>query len=193
MKKKNSRKKQAKLLRVFRKIHRSTGAALFIFFFIMSISGLFLGWKKNSSGVIMPHSQNGISSDLKKWLPIDSLYKKAIVIAHDSIDKKMSKKLDKIEIKKDKGMVKFIFKEDFWEIQVDGVTGNALSIQKRYSDLLENIHDGSILDDYFKTSNNQIKVFYNSVMGISLLIFTLTGFWLWYGPKQMKKRKATKL
>ena len=34
----NVRKRQAKLLRVFRKIHRTTGALLFIFFFIVAIT-----------------------------------------------------------------------------------------------------------------------------------------------------------
>jgi len=42
----NKRKSQAKTLRVFRKVHRTTGAFLFIFFFIISITGLLLGWKK---------------------------------------------------------------------------------------------------------------------------------------------------
>jgi hypothetical protein len=26
-------------------------------------------------------------------------------------------------------------------------------------------------------------------MGLALLLFTITGFWLWYGPKRMKQVK----
>ncbi len=36
----------AKTLRIVRKIHRTTGVFLFIFFFIIGITGLLLGWKK---------------------------------------------------------------------------------------------------------------------------------------------------
>jgi hypothetical protein len=27
-------------------------------------------------------------------------------------------------------------------------------------------------------------------MGVSLLVFTITGFWLWYGPKRMRRNKV---
>ena len=39
------RKKQANTLRIFRKIHRYTGACLFAVFFFIAVSGLLLGWK----------------------------------------------------------------------------------------------------------------------------------------------------
>jgi hypothetical protein len=87
----------------------------------------------------------------------------------------------------DKGMVKFVFLDHFWGIQLDGATGKLLHIEKRRSDFIENIHDGSILDSYFKTNGEQIKLFYTSIMGLALLTFTITGFWLWYGPKRMRK------
>jgi succinate dehydrogenase/fumarate reductase cytochrome b subunit len=48
MAEKNTRQNQAKLLRTFRKIHRTTGAFLFVFFFFVAVSGLLLGWKKHS-------------------------------------------------------------------------------------------------------------------------------------------------
>lgn len=112
MKKKNKRKNQAKILRIFRKVHRTTGAILFIFFFFISVSGLFLEWKKHSNGVIIPNTQNGTSSNLKEWLPIDSLHKNAVLTLHKSINKNISHKIDRIDIRKNKGVAKFIFEED---------------------------------------------------------------------------------
>jgi hypothetical protein len=85
-------------------------------------------------------------------------------------------------------MVKFIFAENFWGIQLDGATGQLLHIERRRSDFIEKIHDGSILDDYFKIGNGIIKLVYTTVMGLALLLFTITGFWLWYGPKRMKRK-----
>ncbi|MBD1259157.1 PepSY domain-containing protein [Maribacter polysiphoniae] len=190
MTKPNQRIKQARILRIFRKIHRITGAALFIFFFIVSITALLLGWKKHSNGILMPETYVGTSTDLKQWLPLDSLHTKAIAVLHDSVAPDLSPIIDRIDVRKEKGAVKFIFKDHFWGIQLDGATGKVLHIDKRYSDLIENVHDGSILDWYFNTSNGQIKVIYSSIMGIALLIFTITGFWLWYGPKKMRKSKS---
>ncbi|WP_076546683.1 PepSY domain-containing protein [Maribacter ulvicola] len=185
-----SRKKQAKILRVFRKVHRATGAALFIFFFIISITGLLLGWKKHSGGVILSKSYTGTSTELRDWLPIDSLHTLANTYLLESISKDLSTEIDRIDIRKEKGMVKFIYADHLWGLQLDGTTGKLLHIEQRYSDLIEQLHDGSILDDYLGTSNKQIKVFYTSIMGLALLLFTITGFWLWYGPKRMRRNNT---
>lgn len=182
------RKKQAKILRVFRKVHRTTGAFLFVFFFFISVSGLLLGWKKNTAGMILPESQKGTSTDLRDWLPVDSLHTIACNTLHNAVSPQLSLELDRIDMRKDKGMVKFVFVDEYYEVQLDGATGDVLSIGQRRSDFLEKVHDGSILDRYLGTSG-QIKLVYTTVMGTSLLLFTITGFWLWYGPKRMRKAK----
>jgi len=185
----NSRQLQAKILRTFRKIHRITGASLFVFFFLISISGILLGWKNNSNGYILPKSQIGTSTSLEQWKPMYTLYHKACNVLRDSISSDLSIVLDRIDIRKEKGMVKFVFEDHFWEVQLDGATGNLLQIQKRHSDFLENIHDGSFLDSWFNTSNNQFKLIYTSLLGSALFVFTITGFWLWYGPKKLKRSR----
>jgi len=182
------RKKQAKILRVFRKVHRTTGAFLFVFFFFISVSGLLLGWKKNTAGMILPESQKGTSTDLRDWLPVDSLHTIACNTLHNAVSPQLSLELDRIDMRKDKGMVKFVFVDEYYEVQLDGATGDVLSIGQRRSDFLEKVHDGSILDRYLGTSG-VIKLVYTTVMGVSLLVFTITGFWLWYGPKKMRKAK----
>jgi len=184
----NKRQQQASTLRLFRKLHRFTGAALFIFFFIVAVTGTLLGWKKHSNGALLAETQSGTTSDLSKWLPLDTLQQLAIGYAHLHIDKNLSTDLDRIDVRNEKGIVKFVFAEGFWGIQVDGATGKLLSIERRRSDFIEKIHDGSILDEVFNTSNGQIKLIYTSIMGLALLIFTITGFWLWYGPKRMRKQ-----
>ncbi|MEE1962959.1 PepSY domain-containing protein [Allomuricauda taeanensis] len=182
----DKRKVQAKTLRVFRKVHRTTGALLFVFFFFISVSGLILGWKKNSNGKLLPKTQQGTSSNLKDWLPVDSLHTIAIGVLHNNVSPNLSSELDRIDIRKEKGSVKFVFVDHYEEIQLDGATGKVLSIGQRRSDFLEKVHDGSIIDRYLGT-DGIIKLVYTSMMGISLLLFTITGFWLWYGPKRMRK------
>jgi hypothetical protein len=90
-----------------------------------------------------------------------------------------------MDIRKEKGVIKFVYKNHYWGIQLDGATGKVLNISRRNSDFIENLHDGSILDAYLGTSG-VIKLLYSTVMGLALTSFTVTGFWLWYGPKRMK-------
>jgi uncharacterized iron-regulated membrane protein len=183
----NKRQQQAGTLRLFRKIHRITGASLFVFFFIVAVTGTLLGWKKHSNGVLLAQTQTGTTNDLSKWLPLDTLQQLAISYAHQHIDSNLSPNLDRIDVRNEKGIIKFVFADGFWGIQVDGASGKLLSIERRRSDFIEKIHDGSILDEVFNTSNGQIKLVYTSIMGLALCIFTITGFWLWYGPKRMRK------
>jgi len=140
----------------------------------------------------LPKSYTGTSTDLKDWLPIDSLHKISDSIILDSVSADLSLELERIDMRKDKGMLKFVYIDGFYGIQLDGATGKLLHIERRRSDFIENLHDGSILDYFFETTSEQIKLVYTSVMGLSLLTFTVTGFWLWYGPKRMRNRPGKK-
>ena len=182
------RKHQAKIIRAFRRVHRTMGATLFVFFFVISVSGLFLGWKKNSFGIIQSNTKQGVTTNLKNWLSLDQLKIKAIHYLENEIQKGQSLEIKRIQIIENKGVVKFIF-ADYYGVQLDGSTGNLLLLERRFSDLLEEIHDGSALDTFFNTSGNPIKLVYTTTMSIALLLFTITGFWLWLGPKRMRKRK----
>lgn len=181
------RQQQAKVLRVFRKVHRLTGASLFVFFFVIAFTGLLLGWKKNSGGLILAKSHKGTTTEMTKWLPIDSLHTLACKALHEQVDPTLSLTLDRIDIRPDKGMVKFVFADHFQGLQLDLATGRVLHAEERRADFIEKIHDGSILDFYLGASKGPFKLFYTTVMGIALLTFTVTGFWLWYGPKRMRK------
>lgn len=180
------RRRQAKILRIARKIHRTTGAMLFVFFFILACTGLLLGWKKHSGGVILPKSYEGKSTNQQDWMPIHLLYEKAVKVVRENISPELPLELDRIDIRPDKGMVKFIFVQGYWGVQLDCTTGELLHIERRRADLIENIHDGSFLDYLFGTNDGQIKLIYTSIMGTALLTFTISGFWLWYGPKRFR-------
>ena len=181
--------KSVNRIRVFRKIHRQIAIVLFVFFLIISISGLLLGWKKNSFGIILPPVSKGISTDLKTWLPFDSLQTIAINALHDSISPTLSSDLERIDARPQKGVVKFVFADDYWEVQLDGSNGKVLQLLTRRSDIIEHIHDGTILDVLFNTKNDQFKLSYTTIMALSLLMLSVTGFWLWLGPKRLRNKK----
>ena len=66
--------------------------------------------------------------------------------------------IDRIDVRPEKGIVKFTFKSNFYEIQLDGVTGNLLQIELRRSDFIEKIHDGSIVDYYLGFKSGIFKL-----------------------------------
>ena len=180
-------RRRARVLRVSRSVHRTTGALLFVFFFLVASTGLLLGWKKDTGGLILAKTYQGSSADLKDWLPIHVLHQKAVAVMRESVAPDLSLELDRIDIRPDKGVVKFVFVEHYWGVQLDGATGEVLHVERRRADFVENVHDGSVLD-YLAGTGGQIKLAYTSVMGLALLTFTLTGFWLWYGPKRFRAR-----
>jgi uncharacterized iron-regulated membrane protein len=182
-----SRRKQAKTIRFFRKLHRITGLILLVFILNMAITGILLGWKKNSYDYILPDIRKGTSADLNNWLPLDSL-EKAATQALSNFSAELETTISRIDIRPNQGIVKFIFENHYWGVQLDGKTAQILHIGKRRSDFLEQLHDGSFVDK-FLGSNYIFKLFFTSVMGFSLILFGLSGFWIWYGPQKMRKLK----
>lgn len=185
---KNRRKRQARLIRISRKIHRTSAILLFFFFFFVAITSILLGWKKHSGDYLMPETRQGTSADLAQWMPLQHLDSIARVVYRETFSTETEPQIDRMDVRKGDGIIKFTFKDSFKEVQLDGVTGNVLSVGTRRSDFIESIHDGSILDEYFNTGNGSMKLVYSTVMGLGLFFFTVTGFWLWYGPKRMRSK-----
>lgn len=180
---------QARLLRAFRNAHRISGATLFVFFFIIAFSGLMLGWKKHSNGYLLPKTQRGATTELQQWLPLRKLKAKAVQAVLDELPPGTSTEVDRMDVRPGKGVVKVRFEGHHWGVQLDGATGEVLQIAKRRSDWMEALHDGSIVEGPLGISGGYFKLFYTTVTGVALLLFTVTGFWLWYGPKVLRRAK----
>jgi len=148
---------------------------------ITASTGILLGWKKNVD-LLQPPEQKGTSDKLNQWVSLE----KIVQSASHAIDSVVGSpiEVDKLDVRPAKGIVKVIFKEGSWEVQVDGATGKSLSVAQRHSDWIEHIHDGSIVGDVF-------KITYTNLLGWGLLILALSGFCLWYGPKVVKKIKTS--
>jgi len=190
---KTSRKRPGLTLKKFRTLHRTMAAFLFVFIFIVAVTGLALAWKKHSGNIIMPATQKSIPIELSQWKDIAILEELAVDTLANLLNSKqagspISVFVDRIDIRKNKGVAKFLFTEGFWEVQLSGSTGEVLSVGRRHSEWIENLHDGSILDDLIGAPNDLFKLLFSNIAGIGLLLFTVTGFWMWYGPKRMRKK-----
>lgn len=170
-----------KRLRRYRVIHRYFGLSLSIFLLISALTGLLLAWKKNVDW-IQPPTQKGVATDLSGWKSIDELSNiavKAFQIAHPALEENP---VDRLDVRPSKGIVKVLLEKGYWEVQLDGVTGEVLSIAQRHSDWIEALHDGSIVSQSFKLLSM-------NGLSIGLFVMIISGFWLWYGPKLLRRRK----
>ncbi len=178
--------KIAKNTRIYRKIHKWISVPLFVFMFLIGATGLLLGWKKTAG--ILPSTKKGSNPEAKTWISLDNIQTTAQKFAKDSL--KLSTEIDRIDVRPQKGVAKIVFTEHFTELQIDCATGEILSIARRNSDIIEKIHDGSILDFFVKTKNDEIKLFYTTIVSLGLILLSFSGFWLWYNPKRIKKQKS---
>ena len=176
----------AKQTRLYRKLHKWVSIPLFAFMFLIGVTGLLLGWKKQAH--LLPSTEIGKSNAAEKWLSLDSLQHVAISYTKDSL--KLPHKIDRLDVRPAKGVMKIVFAQHFTELQLDCTTGKVLSVTRRNSDIIEKIHDGSILDYWFDNKNDAIKLFYTTCVSLGLILLSFTGFWLWFNPIRMKKMKG---
>ena len=169
-------------LRQFRSIHKYIGVVIASFVLVSAVTGVLLGWKKNLES-LQPLTVKGVSSDLRKWKTFHEVSASALR-GMDSVQMS-SNTIDRFDVRPDKGIIKVLFTKGYWEVQVDGTTGKVLSIAQRHSDWIEHLHDGSIISDFF-------KLLYTSILGIGLLVLSITGVYMWYAPKIVRRSKHRK-
>jgi uncharacterized iron-regulated membrane protein len=169
-------------LRKFRSLHHWIGISVVLFMFISAVTGILLGWKKDVD-LLQPPTQPGRTSDVAEWVSYDQVVRSANH-ALDSVRHETSG-IERIDARPDKGIIKVVY-VNYWEVQIDGKTGKALSVAPRHADWIEHIHDGSYFGDGF-------KLIYTNYIGWGLLLMTVTGFWLWYGPRRIRKLKEKEI
>ncbi|HMO33501.1 MAG TPA: PepSY domain-containing protein [Lacibacter sp.] len=181
-------KKLVKKTRWYRRLHRWIASALFLFFLVMGGTGLLLGWKKHSGGYLLAETQKGSSRLPSDWLPIDSLATKAIR-ALKTKEPGSTPVIDRMDVRPKQGIVKVIFEKGYQAVQLDAATGDVLLYETRRSDFIEHLHDGTILDKLTGLTGGWLKLSYTTVLGLALLLLTVSGFWLWYNPRRLRKKK----
>lgn len=167
--------------------HKKIASALFIFFFFISITAIMLAWKAAFTNVIFDNKKITASTSLQKWLPLDTLESIAVIAINEKTNNQFTH-AENIQLKPAKGYINFSFKSNF-NIQVDGATGNTIHIEQKNGSLIQDIHDGAIVDGWLTGKLGLSKKIYTTIMGLALLFLTVSGFWMWYKPKQIKQSK----
>ncbi len=173
-------------LQIVRKLHRFFTLYLLFFIFTMSVTGLLLGWKKNFYYLQAP-TLTGVSTNPDQWRSINSIVSLALQHARNLPEPIQNAQIDRIDVRPTKGMAKVLFKDTYLAFQIDLTTGAILSVEQRRSDFIEQLHDGSIVDDLMGWGSGAFKLFYTTVSALAMLFYAITGFWLWFAPKRIVK------
>jgi uncharacterized iron-regulated membrane protein len=177
------------LLQSSRQWHKKVASLLFVFFFIISITGVMLAWKYLFTKNIFDNKTVRAETKLNKWLPLDSLETMATVSLNEKTNSKFEH-AENIQLKPAKGYINFSFKNNY-SIQLDGATGTVIHIEQKNGGIIQDIHDGAIVGDWFGFKSATSKTIYSSIMGLALLFLTISGTYLWWKPKQIKNSKKT--
>lgn len=173
---------KVKALRLYRTLHKWIGVPLIIFFLVVGVTSILLAWKKKVE--LLPPTQK-TKVENGTWILPSEIVKigeeEMVKIGEDP-------EVDRLDIRPDKGIAKVTFKTHFTEVQVDGYSGEVLSVSTRHSDWIEKVHDGSIIDFYW-TGEEGAKLTYSTLTALGLLFLAFSGFYLWYYPKLIRRLK----
>ncbi|MEQ9104014.1 MAG: PepSY-associated TM helix domain-containing protein [Rhodothermales bacterium] len=167
----------ANLNRTTRKVHYWIGAAILLPVLVVTVSGLLLQVKKQSSW-IQPDEHRGTGTvpevTLSEVLTLLQGMPELGVTSWDDVDR--------LDVRPGKGMTKIRLNSGY-EVQVDMGTGEVLQVAYRRTDLIEALHDGS----WFGGDWTKLGLFLPS--GVGLLVLALSGLWLFILPFRSRRRK----
>lgn len=172
----------AKETRWYRRLHKTIAIPLVVFLFLIGVTGLLLTWKDELK--LKPPSQNIVQQQnligLKSIEDIAKIYS-------DSLN--LDNTINRIDYRPSKGIAKVRFEYHFTELQINCYTGDIISVKQRTADIVEMIHDGSIIDYLFKSDSHYTKLLYSTLTSLGLIILSISGFMMWLKPKQIKALK----
>jgi uncharacterized iron-regulated membrane protein len=172
----------AKQARFYRRIHKFVAVPLCLFMLLLGVTGLLLTWKSELK--FSPPTQK--SSNKTTLISLSQIEQNAI---HYIDSLQLDNTINRIDYRPSKGIAKIRFEEHFTELQIDCYSGKILSAKQRTSDLIEMIHDASIIDFLFKSKSENAKLLYSSLASLGLILLAISGFMLWLKPKQIKYLK----
>jgi uncharacterized iron-regulated membrane protein len=168
------------LNRTTRKVHYWIGAVILLPVLVVTVSGLLLQVKKQSSW-IQPDEHLGTGTvpevSLAELLVLLQEMPELGVTSWDDVDR--------LDVRPGKGMTKVRLNSGY-EVQVDMGTGEVLQVAYRRTDLIEALHDGS----WFGGDWTKLGLFLPSAVG--LFVLCVSGVWLFILPFRSRRRKQAR-
>ncbi len=165
---------------LLRKIHRWGSIIIAVPIVVMLGAGVLLTLKKDVDW-IQPPTREGSSLEVPS-ATFEEMFAAAKSVPEAGIEKWQD--LARVDIKPDKGIVKFISKSR-WEVQIDTSTAEILQVAYRRSDLIETIHDGTFFAE-------PAKLFLILPAGVVLFVLWCTGLYMFFLPHYKRRQRRRK-
>ena len=169
----------AVLPRLARRWHRIGAILVAIPFLVVIVSGLLLQMKKQWIWV-QPQTLSGESTT--PTLSFEQMLTAVRAVPEAAVDDWDD--VDRLDVRPGQGVIKIRCKNGL-EVQLDGASGALLQVASRRSDFIESLHDGS----WF---HPQVKYFIFLPVGIVVFFLWLSGLYLWWLPRSVRRRKRKK-
>jgi len=167
------------MYRFFRDAHKWTGLVLGVVILNIAVTGFLLLIKKDVDW-IQPPTLKGAPGGVESFIDNQALF--AAVFAQGHPDFHDLDDIDRVDFRPGKRVFKVRSEHHHSEMQVDAVTGEVLSVSVRRSDLIENLHDGSLFGD-------PAHEWLMPATSLGLLLLLGSGLYLWLQPRIRRSRR----
>ena len=164
--------------------HKWTGIVIAVLLLMSATTGFLLLIKKDFDW-IQPPTATATQGKIQDFASIHDVV--ATILAQGHPDFSSAEDIDRIDTRPDKRLHKVRSRHHYTEYQVDAITAEIISgPERRTSDLLESIHDGSFFAGWFHD-------WVMPIVPITIIFLVFSGFWLWLQPKIRRSRRRRAL
>jgi uncharacterized iron-regulated membrane protein len=149
--------------------HKWIGGIVGLFILLIAVTGTLLALKHNVGAIRTPTERGTRVETHEGVISIQQVIDAAIAVGRPEIQS--VEDIDRIDYRPGRNNFKVQSSEGYWEIQVDGTSGEILSSSFRNDHFIETIHDLS----FFTTA---LRDYWLPVVGVGLTALSLTGYWM---------------
>lgn len=174
------------MFRQTRGFHRWVGILLFPFLLLIAATGFLLA-TKSTCGFVRPPEADGIEiASLAETITLERAAESVFALGIAELNKRED--IDRIDYRPRSNVFKIVSKEGYHEVQVDGKSGEILSVAKRFDQFTEDLHDLSFF-------SKMLNRYWLPIVAVSLFALTIAGGIIFVTPmiRRAKFRKQQRL
>lgn len=156
-----------------RDLHKWIGLFAALFLALISFTGFVLAIKAKSDTIRPPTKKGAEMPRFAEVVTLDAAANAAFAVGLPEL--KALSDIDRFEYHVEKNVYKILSAKAYHEVQVDGGTGQVLSVGKRNDQMFEDIHDLSFFNDV-------LHEWGLPVIAVGLFTLAVTGTWMFFVP-----------
>jgi len=160
-------------------LHRWLGVALGLVLAMSAVTGLLLLWKKDYAW-LQPPVMVGVPGAPGELKPLAAVYEAVLALGAEGFAR--PEDIARIEFRPSQGVHKVLSKQRELEVQVCATTLQTHGPNRRMSDWLEQLHDGS----WFGSAAHRVLM---PLAAVVLLWLALSGYVMWLWPKWRRRQQ----